>query len=313
MGRVDVTDLGGGVHRVTLPLPWTLDHVHAYALEDPDGWTLVDAGLATPEAAAEWTEALARLGRPRVRRIVVTHYHRDHVEGAAGLVALVGAEEVVQGAEDAESARRLLAQEYEYDGFFVAHGMPHELATEGWRAPKVEFAEPTRTVSEGDVLEIAGERFRVLVLPGHADGHIALLGERSGRLVGGDVILHDITPNVGPTPDGRPDSLGDYLATLDRLAQLAPRIVYPGHRRVIEDVPRRAAEIRDHHAVRLDEFERALRAGATTTYELSRSIWGDLGPHERRFAVGEAFAHLVRLERLGRAKEVATGRWRLPA
>ena len=45
--RAVVTDLGGGVHRVTLPLPWALDHVHCYAIADDDGWTIVDAGLPT--------------------------------------------------------------------------------------------------------------------------------------------------------------------------------------------------------------------------------------------------------------------------
>ena len=41
-------ELGGGVHRVTQPLPWALDHVHCYAVDDAEGWTLIDCGLGTP-------------------------------------------------------------------------------------------------------------------------------------------------------------------------------------------------------------------------------------------------------------------------
>ena len=54
----------------------------------------------------------------------------------------------------------------------------------------------------------------MLVLPGHADGHIALLGSHSGRLFGGDVLLNEITPNVGRWEDNEPDPLGRYLETL---------------------------------------------------------------------------------------------------
>ena len=104
-------------------------------------------------------------------------------------------------------------------------------------------ASPTRLVGEGDSLEIGGERFDVLVLPGHADGHIGLVGERTGRMFGGDVILDEITPNVGRWEDTRPDPLAAYLETLRRLSELGPSIVYPGHRRPIVDMPARAKEI----------------------------------------------------------------------
>ena len=55
-----------------------------------------------------------------------------------------------------------------------------------------------------------------------------------------------------------------------------------------------------HHAVRLDEHERALRAGARSAYEVAQHVWGGrLGFHEQRFALAEALAHLERLERTG--------------
>ena len=66
-----------------------------------------------------------------------------------------------------------------------------------------------------------------------------------------------------------------------------------------------------HHAVRLDEHERALRAGARSAYEVAQHVWGGkLGFHEQRFALAEALAHLERLERLGRAVEDEPNRWR---
>jgi glyoxylase-like metal-dependent hydrolase (beta-lactamase superfamily II) len=312
-----ITPLPGGVYRVTMPLPWALDHVHCYAVEDPDGWTIVDSGLGTPGTARRWSRALEMLGTPRVRQLVITHYHPDHVGASAALAELTGAEEIVQGQEDSVLTRAAWGDDADADAFgayLIRHGMPTEEAVrsvdEEGETP-VDFAMPTRLVEEGDALDIAGERFRILVLPGHSDGHIVLLGEGSGRMFGGDVLLHEITPNVGRWEDTKPDPLGRYLETLRRLETIVPAVVYPGHRGVIDDPAGRAAEIRAHHAERLDLHVEALRSGAESPYEVGRFVWGNgLGSHEQRFALVEAISHLERLEVEGRAVQVGPGRWR---
>jgi glyoxylase-like metal-dependent hydrolase (beta-lactamase superfamily II) len=312
-----VTPLAGGVHQVTLPLPWALDHVHCYALADPDGWTLVDCGLGTPGAPDRWARALAELGSPRIHRIVVTHYHPDHVGASRALAELTQADEVVQGEHDwaltrlAWGDRRVPGR---FEAYLARNGMPEgeaaRSADDEDEIP-VDPIVPTRLVSEGEILEIAGEPFRVLVLPGHADGHIALLGEHSGRLFGGDVLLHDITPNVGRWEDTAPDPLGRFLGTLTRIEELSPTVVYPGHKRLIDEAAKRAREIKVHHAARLEEHLRALRRGLDTPYAVAGAVWdGELGFHERRFALVEAISHLERLAAEGRALETAPGRWR---
>jgi glyoxylase-like metal-dependent hydrolase (beta-lactamase superfamily II) len=314
---VRLASLGDGVHRVTLPLPWALDHVHCYAIEDAAGWTLLDCGLGTPETEAGWREALAQLGDPRVRRIVISHFHSDHLGASSMLAALTGAEEIVQGAEDRASAARSFGAggtELDSGAYLRRLGMPDDLVA-AWLTSsfvtQTTLVDPTHLVVEGDRVEIAGVSYRVLVLRGHADGHIVLYDEHDGRLLGGDVLLQRITPNVGAWEDSRPDPLGDYLETLRRLEQLAPRIIYPGHRDLIENAAERAAETRVHHDVRLDRTVDVLRAGAQTPYEVSVGLWPSLaGLHERRFALAEALAHLIRLGATGRAVEYEPGRWR---
>jgi glyoxylase-like metal-dependent hydrolase (beta-lactamase superfamily II) len=311
-----VADLGGGVHRITHPLPWALNHVHCYAVAGSDGWTLIDAGLGR-DAEERWCAALDQLGRPRVTRIVLTHYHPDHIGGSAALARLTGAEEVLQGARDAELARRAYTDPgnfAELERFLREQGMPSDGVSEAVsdeHALAFAPAKATRLLEEGDVVELGGEEFAVLALPGHADGHIAFFGQRSGRLFGGDVILRKITPNVGTWHDTQPDPLARYLSTLGRIADLRPAVVYPGHHEPLEDAADRAVEIQEHHRVRLDVHQEALRSGAVTPYDVSLRVWGtELGRHERRFALVEAISHLVRLARLGRAEEASTGRWR---
>jgi glyoxylase-like metal-dependent hydrolase (beta-lactamase superfamily II) len=314
---VQLAAVGHGVHRVTLALPWALDHVHCYAIEDPEGWTLVDSGLGMPETEAGWREALAQLGSPKVRRVLITHFHSDHIGASAELVALTGAEEVVQGTDDRASAERSFGRrgrELDSAEYLRICGMPEEQIA-AWLGSsyftETHVVEPTRLVDEGDHIEIAGVPYRVLVLRGHADGHIVLYDARDGRLFGGDVLLQRITPNVGAWEDSRPDPLGDYLETLRRLEELAPRIIYPGHRDLIENAAERAAETRAHHDVRLERTLAVLRSGAETPYEVSLGLWPKpFGLHERRFALAEALAHLIRLGVVGRASEVEPGRWR---
>jgi len=312
-----LTELEPGVVQVTMPLPWALDHVHCYALAAPEGWTLVDTGLGTDRTLAWWDDVLESLGGPAVTRLVLTHYHPDHLGASAGLARLTGAAEIVQGRLD----RALSVAGWDdsddagYARYLVDHGMPPDLAAASTQAEigtAVELAVPTRLVDEGDLVEAGGHSWRVLHLPGHADGHIALHDAAGRRLLGGDVLLDEITPNVGRWPETDPDPLGRYLATLRRVAELAPAVVYPGHGPVIRAAADRAAEIAGHHDERLDVTAAALAEGAESAYEAAQVIWRDepLGFHEQRFALVEAISHLERLAATGRAVEHRPARWR---
>jgi glyoxylase-like metal-dependent hydrolase (beta-lactamase superfamily II) len=140
----------------------------------------------------------------------------------------------------------------------------------------------------------------VLELPGHADGHLGFL--RDGVLIAGDHLLQPISPAVGLYPDSRPDPLGDYLASLERTIELAPRVVYPGHGEPIHDPAGRARELIEHHRGRLDETVRALDGRGLTPFDISLRLFGDdLPPTQRRFAVAETLSHLERLVREGAA------------
>jgi glyoxylase-like metal-dependent hydrolase (beta-lactamase superfamily II) len=289
-----------GVRRLTLPLPTRPRHVHCYLLEGEDGWTLVDAGLALPDAPETFTEVAASL---RVARIAITHFHPDHVGGAGAARAASGAE-VHQGVLDYEQCvhvwgnpewPRVIA------GWFVRHGVPAEVADElievgSMYAPFIRFAEDPLPLREGDTVD----GWEVLALPGHADGHLCLL--RDGVLVAGDHLLPTISPAVGLYPDSRPDPLGDYLDSLERTASLDLRVALPGHGEPIEDPAARARELIEHHRRRLEETAAALDTTPSTGYDVSRVLFPDVDtPAARRFAVAETLSHLERLVRQGAA------------
>jgi glyoxylase-like metal-dependent hydrolase (beta-lactamase superfamily II) len=301
-----VVELDDGIRRVTLALPLGIDHVHCYLLPAPEGdWTLVDTGLGLPDAGLRWSETLAGLDAP-VGRIVVTHFHPDHVGAAADVAELTGAP-VHQGADDYAQCLRTwgeLRNEERMPDYLRRHGTP-EADVESFREEAAAFVQLVRFARDPVPLN-PGERiagWEVLHLPGHADGHLALL--RDGILVAGDTLLGAITPNVGLYPDSRPDPLADYLTSLERIAELSPRIALPGHGDPILDPSGRARELIDHHRRRLEQAAGALDGGPRSAYDVSVALFPEpLSPVLRRFALAETCAHLEYLVGRGGARRV---------
>jgi len=302
-------ELPGGIRRLTFPLPLGVRHVHCYVLPGPDGWTLVDTGLGLPDASARWERVLAELDAP-ISRILVTHFHPDHVGGGEDAQALTGAT-VLQGRRDYEQCLRVWGSEdwsERLADYLRAHGLPQPVADELRQesrtfAPFIRFARDPQLLGEGD--EVDG--WRVVELPGHADGHICLL--RDGVLVAGDHLLGVITPTVGLYPESRPDPLADYQASLQRTIELAPEVALPGHGDAVADPVTRAHEILEHHERRLDETTAALGPKARNAYEVSVALFGtSLDASGRRFALAETLAHLERLVQEGRAARTGDDR-----
>ncbi|MDX6449423.1 MAG: hypothetical protein QOD08_1886 [Gaiellaceae bacterium] len=303
-----LVELSDGILRVTFALPLGIDHVHCYLLRDGDGtWTIVDTGLGLPGAAEAWGEVVRQLDSP-VGRIVISHFHPDHV-GAAAIVAELTGAPVYQGAIDHAQCVRAWGRERSLDrltAFMVEHGLPSGDA-EAFRADSEKLAGYVQVVDDPELLE-PGERidgWEILHLPGHADGHLALL--RDGVLIAGDTLLATISPVVGLYNDARPDPLADFLSSLARIAELAPRVAYTGHRAAIEDPAARATELVAHHARRLELTAASLDGEPLTAYEISHAIFPDpLSSGLRRFALAEALAHVEHLVGKGAAERVDT-------
>lgn len=203
-----------------------LPHLHllrfpvgqAYLWRDGDESTLIDAGPAGSAAP------IAARVQGRLRRIVLTHFHEDHVGGAGELAAMTGAEVL---------AHRL-------DAPFVrgeAPGPPpvfedwerplHEEAQR--HLPQGEFARPPQLteLSDGDLLDF-GAGARVLHVPGHTPGSIALHLPQHGLLFAGDTVA--ASPRDGRAMPGVFNiDRAQTLASCAKLAALAPNTTCVGH------------------------------------------------------------------------------------
>jgi len=289
-----------GIRRLTIPLPLPPGHVHCYVVEGETGRLLVDTGLGLPGLEEL---LVAELDGP-VQRILITHFHPDHVWGGEIARRVTGAQ-VFQGALDYAQCEQVWGRPdwaERIAAWFRRHGVPPEIADEvleqGSAAePLIHYARDPEEIGEGEQVD----GWEVIELPGHADGHLGFL--RDGVLIAGDHLLPDITPAVGLYPESRPDPLGEYLASLERTIALAPRLALPAHGEPIADPAARAREIVEHHRERLDRTQAALGRQPRTGYEVSLALFpAALDPSQRRFAVAEALSHVERLVHKGWAR-----------
>jgi glyoxylase-like metal-dependent hydrolase (beta-lactamase superfamily II) len=280
--------------RVTLPLPFPPGHVHTYVIEGDEGRMLVDTGAGLPDAAGP-------LGELDVERIVITHMHPDHVGGAKQAAALTGAP-VWQGALDYEQCERTWSSDWvsELGDWFRLHGMPEAelrrpLAAMAAATGHVGFVRDPHLVHEGD--DVGG--WTAIGLPGHADGQIGLL--RDGLLIAADHMLSYTSPTLSLVPGRGPDPVGDYLSSMERMIELAPRIAYPGHGAPIEHPAERAAELIAEHRDRLGRVAAALAARPRSAHEIAQvALRGD--PRAGHpMAVAETVGYLEHLRAGGAA------------
>jgi glyoxylase-like metal-dependent hydrolase (beta-lactamase superfamily II) len=301
-----VREIAPGVRWLRMPLPFRLDHVNLWLLEDGDGWTIVDTGLATDDNRAIWQRVFAETlgGRP-VDRIILTHFHSDH-SGLAGWIAdRFGAELWMSDGEWQRSQVFHSARADEWmetvAGFFTLAGCPDDIvaATRRRWASIGDRVTPlpqrARRIAVGDIIEIGDFAWRVLIGRGHAPEHVSLYCAETGILIAGDQVLPLISPNVSVYP-AQPDEnpLADFLETIDKFRANLPDsvIVLPSHKLPFTGLHRRLDELSHHHDDRLARAWEAC-AAPSTAMEITRALFRpDLDSLQTSLAVSESLAHL---------------------
>lgn len=318
----ELVQIADGLAWARLPVPGSLKHINIWILDDGEGVAIVDTGLDISPCREAWEELLAGpLAGRKVTRIIVTHFHPDHL-GLAGWLAerfdvrlwMTRAEWLV--------GRMLAADVRDYPpreafAYWRAAGWSEERieaeVAKGWgRFAGMVSPVPASYVRivEGDTIRIGGRDWRVLVGNGHCFEHACMIDDANGIMIAGDQVLPRITSNVSLSlsePDG--DPLGDWLASIEKLRSLSNELlVLPSHGEPFTGLHARLDALRDGHKGRLDALAEHLsepRRGVDCFSILfARKIeFGSYG-----LATGEAMAHLRHLELTGRARrEVVEG------
>ena len=315
----ETIEVAPGILWLRMPLPFALNHINLWALEDGDGWTLVDTGINRPETCEAWESLFAGplAGRP-VKRLIVTHFHPDHMGLAGWLTDKFGIEMWTTQTEW-ETASTLYYSEHSEELVDIARKFYHaagfsadlmsEVETRGNPYPKRVSAIPRTYVkiAEGDLIDIGGRDWRVMIGTGHSPEHACLYCADAGVLISGDQILPKITPNVSVWPQhAEQDPLALFLNSLKSFAPLPEdTLTLPSHNWPFLGLRERLEIMAHHHDERLDDVVLACREPLNGFEVLRHLFKRELDSHQLFFAIGESLAHLHYLMgqgRMGREK-----------
>jgi glyoxylase-like metal-dependent hydrolase (beta-lactamase superfamily II) len=314
-----------GLHGVRFALPFALDHVNVWLVEEDDGWTVIDSGLADDRTRARWRELRhGLLAGGSLARIVVTHYHPDHMGLAGWLCAETGAQLWTSRTEWLTA--RLLAQDGSEAWVAVGRefdrraGLDDQLIEERaargnlYRRRVVPPPPSFRRVRHGDRLRLNGAEWQVIVGRGHAPEMLCLFSPERNVLIAGDQVLPKISPNISVWPsEPEADPLAEFLESLASFKELPEDcLVLPSHGLPFRGLHARIDRLILHHEERLAATLEACAVPTTATELIPKLFDRALDVHQLQFALGESLAHLnylVEQGRLERALE-ADGRLR---
>lgn len=312
----EALEIADGVLWLRMPLPMKLDHVNVYALDDGDGWTLVDTGFDMRATREAWEAALAGplAGKP-VTRVIATHHHPDHI-GLAGWFQDRGAalwttrtawlycralqldhhDEVPQARID--YLRQAGAPQAEVEAAIARGPMNFSRIT----APLAGF----RRIAEGDEVRAGGRRWRVMCGNGHAPEHATLWSLDDDLALVGDQILSRISPNLGVYPtEPEADPVGEWLESCRRFQTVAEErhLLLPGHDRPFTGAPLRLRQLIENHTGALARIRREMTRPVSAVDCFDAIYKRPISSGEFGLALAEAVGHLNHLWATGEARK----------
>lgn len=320
-GYGTVHSLAEGIGWTRLPVPGALDHINVWLLGDDDGVAIVDTGLATAESRKAWGSALD--GRP-VSRVLLTHYHPDHMGCAGWLCAEHGAP-LWMNRTEYYLARMLIADRRDEP---PAEAMA-QLRGAGWTDEQMQasrsrgwgnFAKivaplPTGHVrmDEGDIIRIGSRDWHVWIGSGHTPEHVCLIDFEGRVMIAGDQVLPRITSNVSVSiNEPQADPLGEWLASIEKFRALPDDLlVLPAHGEPFTGLHARLDRLAEGHKLQLDQLAAHLAKAPARAVDCFAVLFRRaIGDDHRGLATGEALSHLRHLEVTGRAlREDRDGVW----
>ncbi len=307
-----MTEVAPGIHWIRLPLPMKLDHVNIYALEDGEGWTLVDTGFNSARGREIWADLLAGplQGKP-VHRVIVTHHHPDHVGMAGWLQSAHGAG--LWTTRTAWLFARMLTLDVQAVWpqetllFYRRAGMDRAFYDKRRAERPFNFADVVapmplgfHRISEGDVLRIGARDFTVRLGHGHAPDHITLWSK--DVVIAGDQVIPGISSNLGVyATEPEADPVGEWLQSCEKLRPFArpDHLVLPGHKLPFYGLETRLNQLIDNHHTALNRLIAHLETPHTAAQCFQPLFRRKISDGEYGLALVEAVGHLNHLHRIG--------------
>ncbi len=295
-----------GVYWLRMGLPFALNHINLWLLEDGAGWTVIDCGIANDATRASWETIFSTvLNNKPITRILATHCHPDHL-GLADWLCQRWQAPLWMSTGEYCFGRLMHAALPGVDGsssipHFQRHGVINPDLIEQLQGRKNYFPSlvpevPTSYIrlQENQLITIGAQEWRVITGFGHSPEHVSLHCDALSILISGDMLLPRISTNVSVwavEPEANP--VKQFLDSLTKYLPLDPNtLVLPSHGKPFRGMHTRIAQLNEHHAARLAEIL-AITATPKSAADIVPVMFPrPLDTHQLTFALGEALAHL---------------------
>ncbi len=300
-----ILQVADGVFWIRMTLPFALNHINLWLLDDGPGWTIIDCGISSDQTRANWEMIFAHhLQNKPVLRVLATHCHPDHL-GLADWICQRWHAPLWMSAGEYAFGRMMQASLPGVDGAsMIPHFQRHGVTDPGLIAQLSERKEyypslvPTIPgafirVQDQQVIKIGAHQWRVITGFGHSPEHVSLYCAELKCLISGDMLLPRISTNVSVwaiEPLANPlqwflDSLDEYCALV------SDTLILPSHGKPFQGVHMRVQQLVDHHRDRLAEVEEMCAKPQSANDIVPVMFPRSLDTHQLTFALGEALAH----------------------
>lgn len=245
-------------------------HTNCYIVYTSEEMLIFDPGSPYEDerqVLADCVDEMIGEGR-RVREIIITHLHPDHVGGVNVLKEHLGNNVPVAA---------------------------HEQTAAYLSEVKVD-----RFIADDELITLSGEpslTLRALHTPGHALGHLCFYHERTGALLTGDNIVGIGSVLIDP-PQG---NMIDYLKSLERMRSLPNlTVLFGGHGPASATPYQKIDEYISHRLEREEKILKAVQDGASTPPDIVATVYTDVNPKAYGMAERAVLAHLEKLATEGK-------------
>lgn len=301
-------EVADGVHWLRMPLPIALDHINLWLLRDGDGWTIVDSGYDSDVCREVWEQVFETfLDTVLVKKIIITHFHPDHI-GLASWLALrcecpilisrgefslynnITTRDKDAFKEEAQKFVTELGYEADIGAKFVAFMSGSDKPIES----RVQES-MCQFIADGDVIDINGRDWQVVSGNGHSPEHACLYCVELNTLISGDQSIPRISSNVSVYPSNRHDDpLGDWLSSCEKLRDLIPddTLILPSHQEPFRKNKARMQQLINDHHIDLNRLRLAVDSPISPVEARAIMFNRKLSMIDILLATGETLAHL---------------------
>ncbi|HEV3070959.1 MAG TPA: MBL fold metallo-hydrolase [Solirubrobacteraceae bacterium] len=299
-----------GIHRLAIPTPFQVGRVNAYLIED-EPLTLIDSGPNSAKALDELEQALEKLGHriEDLELLVITHQHIDHFGLASILARRSGAE--VAALSGLDAYLKNFREQTELDDVFaeqtmLRHGIPADVVS-ALRAVSASFrawgatVEVTRSLHDGETLQLRERTLRVLHRPGHSPSDTLFWDEERSIVMVADHLIKHISSNpllarplgaprefTGP----RPQSLVTYIDSLQQTRAMDVDLILPGHGSPIKDHKSLIDRRMRMHERRAERIYNLIAQSPRTAHEVASEFWGNIAVTQAYLTLSEVLGHV---------------------